>query len=54
MKFDIYKDNRMSAVVGNTEIMGNENNLYLFPTECISLIVRQRKQLYCRRIIWIK
>lgn len=25
---DVYKDNKMSAIVDNTEIMGNENNLY--------------------------
>lgn len=25
---DIYKENKMRAVVDNTEIMGNENNLY--------------------------
>lgn len=25
---DVYKENKMHAVVENTEIMGNENNLY--------------------------
>ncbi len=44
---DIYKDNRMSAVVDNTEIMGNENNLY-FEFGNATMIARVSKYELCK------
>lgn len=44
---DVYKENKMNAVVDNTEIMGNENNLYF---ECggATTVARVSKYELCR------
>lgn len=44
---DVYKENKMNAVVDNTEIMGNENNLYF---ECggATTVARVLKYELCR------
>lgn len=44
---DVYKENKMNAVVDNTEILGNENNLYF---ECggATTVARVSKYELCR------
>lgn len=44
---DAYKENKMSAVVDNTEIMGNENNLY-FEFGGATTVARVSKYELCR------
>lgn len=44
---DVYKENKMSAVVDNTEIMGNENNLY-FEFGGATTVARVSKYEVCK------
>lgn len=44
---DVYKENKMSAVVDNTEIMGNENNLY-FSFGGVTTVARVSKYELCQ------
>lgn len=44
---DIYKDNRQQAVIDNTEIMGNENNLY-FEFGGTTAVARVSKYEVCK------
>ena len=44
---DVYKENKMCAVVDNTEIMGNENNLY-FEFGGTTAVARVSKYELCK------
>ncbi|MCI8307473.1 MAG: sn-glycerol-3-phosphate ABC transporter ATP-binding protein UgpC [Lachnospiraceae bacterium] len=44
---DIYKENRQQAVIDNTEIMGNENNLY-FEFGGVTAVARVSKYEVCK------
>ncbi len=44
---DVYKENKMSAIVDNTEIMGNENNLY-FTFGAAASVARVSKYELCQ------